>query len=430
VREPKRNPLRGLALAALFAALVLGGATVAAFRSAPAIAFALLAVGAAAILVAVLIVAGRRVRRADRRPGLGEQLLESIQRPVFVVEGWRSGHPNLYVNRAYSVFTGYSAAEAIADDFDALGIFSDPAAAAAFSGLPPGACSRVTVRRRDGATIPARLELYPLLGDAQSGVVGMLRPDDMPPPDTGRPINDQRDAPPAAQGATAAFLSWLTHELRSPLNACVMWLDVLALAPQADKVIKAADAIKRNLARQTKLVNDLNDAARAAGGGVEVRLAPLDLVTLLRRNVDAWQLLAIARQLAFDHRIEPEFAQIEADPERLLQALNHLVDNAVASTPAGGRLEIRARSLEDTLVIEVEDTGGALSADDAAHMFEPLWRSAESTKSRAGLGLGLAIAHQIVAKHRGALTVSSGHSGAVFAMTLPLAAATAPPEQR
>jgi signal transduction histidine kinase len=206
-----------------------------------------------------------------------------------------------------------------------------------------------------------------------------------------------------------------------------MWLDVLALAPQPDKVTKAAEAIKRNLARQTKLVNDLSDAARVSGGGLEVRLAPLDLVTLLEGSIDAWQLLASGKQLTFDHRIEPKSAQIAADPERLRQALNHLVDNAVASTPAGGRLEMRARSVDDNLIVEVEDTGGALSADDAAHMFEPLWRSADSTKSRAGLGLGLAIAHQIVAKHRGTLTASSGSSGAVFTMTLPLAAAPVAP---
>jgi signal transduction histidine kinase len=203
-----------------------------------------------------------------------------------------------------------------------------------------------------------------------------------------------------------------------------MWLDVLALAPQADKLTKAAEAIKRNLARQTKLVNDLNDAARVCGGGIEVRLVRLDLVTLLDGNIDAWQLLATGKKLAFHYRIEPKSARIEADPERLLQALNHLIDNAVASTPAGGRIELRARNVDDTLIVEVEDSGGALSADDAQHMFVPLSRSIASTKGRAGLGLGLAVAHHIVARHGGALTASNGSSGAVFAVTLPLATAT------
>jgi signal transduction histidine kinase len=226
---------------------------------------------------------------------------------------------------------------------------------------------------------------------------------------------------PAVVGATDAFMSWLTHELRSPLNACVMWLDVLALAPQPEKLTKAVDAIKRNLARQTKLVSDLNDAVRAAGPGLEVRLGPLDFVALLKRSIDAWQLAAIGKQLTFQHRIEPAAARLRADAERLVQALNHLMDSAVASTPAGGRLELRARLADDACVVEIEDTGGVLSAEDAAHMFKPLWRSAASAKSRSGLGLGLAVAHHLVAKHGGALTVANGISGAVFTLTFPLA---------
>ena len=83
-----------------------------------------------------------------------------------------------------------------------------------------------------------------------------------------------------------------------------MWLDVLALAPQPDKLTQAVDAIKRNLARQTRLVNDLNDAAKISSGGLEVRLEPLDLVALLKRHIDAWQLLAIGKQLTLHHRIE------------------------------------------------------------------------------------------------------------------------------
>lgn len=226
--------------------------------------------------------------------------------------------------------------------------------------------------------------------------------------------------PAAASGATSAFLSWLTHELRSPLNACVMWLDVLTLAPQPDKLTKAVEAIKRNLARQTKLVNDLNDAARVSGNGLEVALGPLDLVALLKRSVDAWQAAAIGRQLTFQHRIEPTAAPLQGDSERLAQALNHLIDNAVSSTPAGGRLELRARRVDDRCVVEIEDTGGGLSADDAAHLFEPLWRSPASTRSRSGLGLGLAVAHHIVAKHGGTLTAANGGAGAVFTLTLPL----------
>jgi signal transduction histidine kinase len=205
-----------------------------------------------------------------------------------------------------------------------------------------------------------------------------------------------------------------------------MWLDVLALAPQPDKLTKAVEAIKRNLARQTKLVGDLNDAAKVSCKGLEVRLGPLDLVTLLKGCIDAWQSTAIGKQLSFQHRIEVTSASVQGDPERLVQALNHVVENAVNCLPAGGRLEVRVRRVDDACVVEVEDTGGALSADDAAHLFEPLWRSAASAKSRSGVGLGLPVAHHIVTKHGGTLTASTGASGALLTLSLPLARADEP----
>ena len=277
--------------------------------------------------------------------------------------------------------------------------------------LPPVRCSPLVAAARRLAGILDPLETHLQMSDH---------------PTDGR---DERQAAriAAAGGATDAFLSWLIHELRSPLNACVMWLDVLALAPQPDKLTKAVEALKRNLARQTKLVNDLNDAARAASrSGLEVGLGPLDLVALLNRSIDAWQAAALGKQITFDHRIEATAAPLQGDSERLVQALNHLIENAVNSTPTGGRLELRARRLDDTCVVEIEDTGGLLSAEDAAHLFEPLWRSHASTKSRSGLGLGLAVAHHIVSKHGGTLTATNGSAGAVFTLTFPLEPSTAP----
>jgi signal transduction histidine kinase len=206
-----------------------------------------------------------------------------------------------------------------------------------------------------------------------------------------------------------------------------MWLDVLALAPQPDKLTKAVEAIKRNLARQTRLVNDLNDAAKISSGGLDLRLEPLDLVALVNANLDAWQLLAIGKQLSFHASIEPVSANVKADPQRLLQALNHLIENAVASTPAGGRLDLRLRSAEGACIVEIEDTGTALSAEDAANLFVPLWRAPAGAKARPGIGLGLAVAHHLIVRHGGTLTATSGGSGVRFTVALPLPASAADP---
>jgi signal transduction histidine kinase len=221
------------------------------------------------------------------------------------------------------------------------------------------------------------------------------------------------------------FLSWLSHELRSPLNACVMWVDVLALSPQPDKLAKAVEAIKRNLARQARLVNDLNDAAKISSGGLELHSEPFDLVALIERELDAWQSLASSKELEFHHRIELDSAPVAGDPARLAQSVNHLVENAVASTPNSGRVDLRVHAANGSCVVEVVDTGAGLSAEDAANLGVPLWRAATTARARAGIGLGLAVAHHVASKHGGSLTATSAASGARFVLTVPLAASGA-----
>jgi signal transduction histidine kinase len=394
-------------IAAVAVPALLAAAALAAFRLVgPAAAIILMAGGNLLLVAALLLVAGRRVRHADD----ALRALEAVPHALFVVDTLQIGQPNRFVNAAYTTLTGYGAAEAVSDGFDATAIFADPAHVAALASRPaPSTTSGVTVRRRDGTTLRAKLELCALpSSDGSRYLLGLLDA-------TG---NGER-----AGHRKNAFLSWLTHELRSPLNACVMWLDVLALAPASDKLTQAVEAIKRNLIRQTRLVNDLSDAAKVQSADLEMQLAPLDLVALVNSHIDAWQLLAIGRQLTFEHRIEAPVARIDGDRDRLLQALNHLLENAIASTPTAGRVQLRMRGGGDVWIVEVEDTGGGLSMEDAANLNQPLWRAPAAAKSRPGLGLGLAVACHIADKHGGTLTATSTSSGALFTLTLPLLAA-------
>jgi signal transduction histidine kinase len=368
--------------------------------------------------------ARRRLRRADERSHLGERVLDAVSEAVFVVDALQPGRPNIHVNTAYSALTGYGAREAVSTDFDALSIFADAAQVAELDRRADAATGvRVAIRRRDGTTFPARLDLCVLpRDDGGRYIVGLLEGEAAERAANGLPTAPLGAAPAGgAVRATDAFLSWLVHELRSPLNACVMWLDVLSLAPQPDKLAKAVEALKRGLARQARLVNDLNDAAKISSAG-ELQRERFDLVALLKRGLETWQTLATAKQLAFHPQIEVETGPIDGDPERLLQALSHLLENAIGSTPAGGRLDLRVHAVERNCIVEVEDTGDALSPEDAAHLFTPLWRGQSSAKGRSGLGLGLAVAHQIAVQHGGTLAASNGAAGARFVLTLPLAA--------
>ncbi|HSC14017.1 MAG TPA: ATP-binding protein [Gammaproteobacteria bacterium] len=387
---------------------------------------AALLLAAAAVLTLIGVAARRRARQIEAGSRLGQQALDAMPGAIFIVDGLRRGRPNLYVNAAYSTLTGFDVKEALAAGFDALAVFTDPDGVSALDTAAEGSASkRVQVRRRDGTTVPAQLELrgLPRVGSARY-VVGLLEPLASGKRATDAEPRAPRDASqPGAQPDRDkdAFWSWLSHELRSPLNACVMWVDVVALSPQPDKLAKAVDAIKRNLARQARLIADLSDAAKVSSGSLELRFEPLDLVALVQRELAAWDALAGAKQLRFQHRFELDAAPVVGDPARLIQTLNHVVESAIGSTASGGRVDLRVHAANGNCVVEVTDTGAALSPEDAAHLAVPLWRASSTTRARAGVGLGLAVAHHLVGKHGGTLTATSADSGARFVLSVPLA---------
>src|SRR6478735_6913456 len=94
-----------------------------------------------------------------------------------------------------------------------------------------------------------------------------------------------KDADPAASAAPKsdkqAYFSWISHELRSPPNACVMYLELLARSPQPDKLTTAVDAIMRNLARQVRLISHVSAAAKLSSGDLTLHLEPVDVVALM-----------------------------------------------------------------------------------------------------------------------------------------------------
>jgi signal transduction histidine kinase len=340
------------------------------------------------------------------------QALESVPRAIFVVDSLRPGRPNIYVNAAYSALTGFAVGEAVAAGFDALAVFADPEEVSALDrDARASASKRVKVRRRDGTMVPAQLETR-RVPDGRY-VVGLLEAVENGEPSA--QIGRDKDT----------FWSWLSHELRSPLNACAMWTDVVALSPQPDKLAKAVDAIKRNLARQARLIGELSDAAKVGSSGLEINLEPLDLVALVKRELAAWETLAGAKQVQLQHRIELDAAPVVGDPARLVQTLNHVLESAIGSTPAGGQVDLRVSAANGDCVVEVTDTGAPLSPEDAAYLAVPLWRASSTTRARVGVGLGLAVAHHLVSKHGGSLTATSADKGARFELTVPLATSDA-----
>jgi PAS domain S-box-containing protein len=426
--------LRWLFPAAVLIPLLVGALAVQTYQTF-GVARASIAIAAAGTTIAIGLVIGFAaisLRRMEDRLELSDRALATTKQGVFIADGGVAGRPIVYVNEAFTQLTGYAAKEALGRrcDFLVSATPDDPAVQQLAGAIASGTNVTVTVpnKRRDGTVFSGRLSISAVPGsDDSKHLVGVL--EDVTPEQLASMARLEllAEASQARKDAESAnqvkdvFFATITHELRSPLNACTMWLDVLALGPLSDKSGKAVDALKRNLKIQTRLVNDLIDAAKISSGGIEIHREPHELERLIAHNAETWQLMAAARNVQFTYRQAAEQHVLDVDPERLIQVLNNLLENAFSNTPAGGRVELRVQSTDDGVAIDVEDTGAGLSAEDLQRAFTPFWRAQSAKNSHKGLGLGLAIAEHLVKGHEGTLSARSDGpgKGCVFTVRLP-----------
>ena len=216
------------------------------------------------------------------------------------------------------------------------------------------------------------------------------------------------------------FLSDASHELRTPLTSIRGYAELLRRGAAAgpEETAKATERIEQEAARMGSLVEQLLALARLdeLPGG---RREPVDLAPLVR---DAGE---DARAAAPDREIAVKAARgehvIEGDPDELRRVLSNLLANAIKHTPAGTTIElslIRAEGLER---IEVRDHGPGLPAGAEQAIFERFWRVQPGReRGRAGAGLGLAIAAEIIAGHGGQISAANARGGgARFVIELP-----------
>jgi PAS domain S-box-containing protein len=393
---------------------------------------ALTAAGTTILIGLTMGLAALWLRRMEDRLEVSNRALAATKQGVFIADGAAPAWPIVYVNDAFTQTTGFTARDAIGRrcDFMVSAPPDDPGVHTLAGALRSAESCSVTLpcTRRDGTVFSGRLSISAVpSSEGANHVVGLI--EDV----TGEQLASMArlellaEASQARKDAEAAnrvkdtFFASVTHELRSPLNACLMWLDVLALGPLSEKSTKGVEAIKRNLKIQTRLVNDLIDAAKISSGGIEIHCEPHELEPLLEGNTETWDLMAAAREVRFVYRPSGERNVLDVDPERLLQVLNNLLENAVRNTPAGGRLELRVQRRAQDVDIEIEDTGAGLSPEDLARVFTPFWRGQSGGQPHKGLGLGLAIAEHLVRGHRGTVSARSDGlgKGCVFTVSLP-----------
>jgi signal transduction histidine kinase/CheY-like chemotaxis protein len=218
------------------------------------------------------------------------------------------------------------------------------------------------------------------------------------------------------------FLATLSHELRTPLNAVLGWTRVLRTASvDPPTQARALESIERNARAQARLIEDILEVSRIVTGKLRLQVRDADLAAIIDSAVEVVQPAATAKRLKMTVQIEARPAMTTGDPDRLQQVIWNLVSNAVKFTPADGEVTVRLEQVNGYR-LTVRDTGPGIDPKFLPYVFEP-FRQADGTASRehGGLGLGLAIAKQLVELHGGTVeTQSDGRgAGATFAVFLP-----------
>ena len=227
------------------------------------------------------------------------------------------------------------------------------------------------------------------------------------------------------------FLATLAHELRNPLAPIRHAAEILRLRATPDPALQAAhDIIDRQIRHMVRLIDDLLEANRITRGQLRLQRERVELAVLLE------QVLAIfrpqAEQAGLTLRVTLPQAPItlDADPVRLAQVFQNLLNNACKYTGRGGTIRLDARYDEGAVVVRVADTGIGIAAEHLPRVFEMFFQlNAGSGQSQGGLGIGLALARGLVELHGGHIEVRSPGPGQGTEFTVRLPTLAAPPAE-
>jgi two-component system CheB/CheR fusion protein len=229
----------------------------------------------------------------------------------------------------------------------------------------------------------------------------------------------------AADRGRDEFLAILAHELRNPLAPIRNALHVLG-RPEADReqTTKLLGMMERQTDKLVRLVDELLTASRIIGGKIELKKARIDLTSVLQDAIDSCRSTIESDRHTLRVTLPKNSIMLDADAMRLTQVFSNLLNNAAKYTEPGGTIWIEAARRGTEAEISVRDTGLGISPEMLPHVFE-LFMQIDATRGRSqgGLGIGLALARNLVHLHGGSIEVQSKGlgEGSTFIVRLPVA---------
>ncbi len=217
------------------------------------------------------------------------------------------------------------------------------------------------------------------------------------------------------------FLGMVSHDLRTPLNSILGWVELAERGGVADEpTAKALSVIKRNAIMQSELINNLLDVTAMADGRLKLDLQAVDLTSLIESGSQRFYPSIAEKRIELEREIKTDIPAVYADQDRLVQVIDNLLANAIKYTPPRGHIRIGLEKSGSHVRLIVADTGTGIDAELLPHVFNR-FHQGRAPRDTHSIGLGLSIVKQVVEAHGGTVEASSDGwgKGSTFIVTLP-----------
>ncbi|MBK9781058.1 MAG: HAMP domain-containing histidine kinase [Anaerolineales bacterium] len=245
-----------------------------------------------------------------------------------------------------------------------------------------------------------------------------------------RAFNSMLERVQASGRSQRDFVANVSHEMKTPLTSIQGFAQALldGTADTDESRQKAAQVIFGESERMHRMVLDLLDLAKLDAGTADLKMSAVNMRVLLTSIQEKFIPQSQRAEVKIELQIPADLPPLIADGDRMAQVFTNLTDNALKFTPRGGTVSLAARVEMDGMCITVTDTGAGIPEADLPYIFRRFYQVDPARKGGEthGAGLGLAIAHEIVAAHGGRITVRSREgAGTTMEVLLPLS----PPEK-
>jgi signal transduction histidine kinase len=238
-----------------------------------------------------------------------------------------------------------------------------------------------------------------------------------------RAVNTLVDRLHSLEQARRHLLANLVHELGRPLGALCSALEALEAGAGEDATLRQEllIGVKAEVGRLQRLLDDLARLHDQVLGTLELARRPVPVGDWLLPALVPWRAAAYGKGLGWEVALPAELPVPEIDPDRLGQAVGNLLSNAIKYTPPGGTVSVDVGVQGDGIWIKVSDTGPGIAAADRTRIFAPFYRGQTGGRFPQGMGLGLAIARDLVTAHGGRLDFETVPGrGSRFTIWVPL----------